>query len=104
MLAGPEAGGDGEHPFLVSGAVRSWLRPRRTEPVAVCFSFDRGAPPLEELLTVVEQAFRDAPKYSVTSALSRALLAAHTHLAHRNQLSLVEHRFFASATIATVRP
>src|SRR5947209_6370601 len=93
-----------QQPVLVSTATRSWLRPRRTEPFAACCSVGPTALSLEALLHSMEQTFREASRYSVTSSLSRALLAAHASLAQDNTPSSAEHRHYATVIVAAARP
>lgn len=99
----PDPGGVERPPVVVSGAHRSWLRPRRSEPFAGCISMVGEAGYADELLLELEAAFRAALRYSITTSLTRSLLAAHTRLLQENRLSMPDHRRYASAVVATTR-
>ncbi|MPZ14800.1 MAG: hypothetical protein GEU73_10340 [Chloroflexi bacterium] len=91
-------------PALVAGTRRSWLRPSRPEPFAASISMTGPVGFADEVLHEIESGFRRASRYTVTTSLSRALLAGHEAVRHENSLSLAEHSRCASAVVAAVRP
>ncbi len=100
----PLSDGSGGHgPTLASGGGRGWFRARRPEPFAACVRPSTRVENTEQLLGQLETAFRTAARYSVTTSLSRALLAAHTRLLHENRLSLPQDRHYVSAVVAAAR-
>ncbi|HZT06280.1 MAG TPA: hypothetical protein VFC51_04570 [Chloroflexota bacterium] len=101
----PANGSGADHPpAIVSGAVRAWLRERRSEPFAACASI-QGAPGYtEELLADVESEFRASPRLSITTSLGRAIRVAHAHLVEENRLTLPDQRRSASAVLVAARP
>jgi hypothetical protein len=72
-------------PVLVTGATRSWFRSRRAEPFAACLGLvdcpDQGA----DLLASLDAEFRASTHYSITTSLSRAVLAVHHELREENR-------------------
>jgi hypothetical protein len=97
------ADAEGHGPTLVSGGGRAWFRARRPEPFAACARPSTKIEAVGPLLHQLEAAFRGAARYSVTTSLSRALLAAHTRLLHENRLSLPQDRHYVSAVVAAAR-
>jgi len=87
----------------VSPGGRHGIRARRAEPFAACISTAGDRASTEQLLAELESVFRDSVRYSVTTSLSRALLAVHAILAKENRLSLPEHRQYASAVVVAAR-
>lgn len=90
-------------PTLVSSGGRGWFRARRPEPFAACVRPSTKVENAQQLLSQLEASFRTAARYSVTTSLSRGLLAAHTRLLHENRLSLPQDRQFVSAVVAAAR-
>ena len=82
----------------------SGFRARRAEPFAACIRTTGDRATAEALLADIASVFRNSVRYSVTTSLSRALLAAHAGLARENRLSLPEHRHYASAVVVAARP
>src|SRR6266540_1284104 len=88
---------------LVSLSGRAWFRARRPEPFAACVHPSTPLESLAQLLSQIESTFRGAARYSVTTSLSRALLATHTRLLHENRLSLPQDHHYVSAVVAAAR-
>lgn len=87
----------------VSGAARLWLRPRRAEPFAACLSLNGADAPTDSLLARLEAGFRGASRYSITTSLTRSLLAAHADLREGNRVLAPEANRFAAAIVAAAR-
>jgi hypothetical protein len=72
-------------PVIVTGATRSWFRSRRSEPFAASLGLvdcpDQGP----DLLAGLEAEFRASTRYSITTSLSRAVLAVHHELREENR-------------------
>jgi hypothetical protein len=72
-------------PIIVTGATRSWFRSRRAEPFAACLGLvdcpDQGP----DLLAGLEAEFRASTRYSITTSLSRSVLAIHHELREENR-------------------
>jgi len=94
----------------VSGAPRTWFHRGRAEPFAAALSWRTPAESASasdelgaEVLGAMEDEFRAANRASVTSSLTRALLAGHATLAAANALTLPEQRATASVVVAAAR-
>lgn len=72
-------------PVLITGSARSWLRSRRSEPFAACASLPDCTARAPELLATIEEHFRSSTRYTITTSLSRAVLAAHHELREENR-------------------
>ncbi|MBM2809246.1 MAG: hypothetical protein HW416_5 [Chloroflexi bacterium] len=93
-----------EPPVLLTDAQRGWFRRSRIEPIALSLSLRGDVGSHDEILSSIEETFLGAMRYTVTTSLTRALLAAHELLSRENALSLPDQRRFGSAVIAVARP
>lgn len=103
-VAPSDAAGLRRLPARVSGPARGWFRARRPEPFAACVSMFGASGYVEELLAQLEVGVRGASRYSITTSLSRALLAAHARLYEENRLALPQQQRYASVVLAAARP
>jgi hypothetical protein len=79
------------------------LRGGRTEPFAACLSFGRASGLADVLLGRLAAGFRSATRYSITTSLTRSLLAAHAELREENRALAPEAHRFAAAVVAAAR-
>jgi len=89
-------------PILVTGATRSWFRSRRAEPFAACAGLAGCPDQAPELLAGLEAEFRASTRYSITTSLSRSLLAVHHDLREENRARRPEPPCRAATIVAAV--
>ncbi|MBI4214279.1 MAG: hypothetical protein HY534_08225 [Chloroflexi bacterium] len=89
---------------MITGARRSWLRGGRTEPFAACLSIRGERDGVQDLVGVAHSAFQGSAKRSLTSGLTRALLAVHTVLLQESREQPDAEPGLASGVAAALRP
>src|SRR5687767_12163403 len=87
-------------PVIVTGATRSWFRSRRSEPFAACLGLTDCPDQASDILAGLESEFRGSTRYSITTSLSRAVLAIHQAVREENRGRSPEAPCLAGAVAA----
>lgn len=88
----------------MTGARRSWLKGGRPEPFAACLSLRGPRQRVTDLAVLAHEMFQDSRRRSLTSGLTRTLLAVHSTLSEENGDLPEDERSLASGIAAALRP